>query len=66
MKRKTKEENLPPGITIDENRFMNAFAHLLLAMGFWDYYHCYLCQSEYCYSQLCGILVYGSLAAQRY
>lgn len=29
-----KEENLPPGITIDENRFMNAFAHLLLAMGF--------------------------------
>ncbi len=27
------DEDLPPGITIDENRFMNAFSHLLLAMG---------------------------------
>jgi len=27
------DEDLPPGVTIDENRFMNAFGHLLLSMG---------------------------------
>ena len=27
------DENIPVGVTVDENRFMNAFAHLLLAMG---------------------------------